>query len=337
MLSNRFHFMLQIGLAVGLGLTAAGQLRADDQCKNACPKGGTVCRNVCDIIEKCGEKCDGGLILHLTITTENEQGVPILDKVPYVSRLFKNTGTEHAQKTLVISVGDAEPLNRVDNPPRQINALIDDIQQFAFGEIGLCAAKCEKSCDTECKASKCDSKCAPAACQVVAIEASDCKPVGCKKACKASGCKPAAGKLAGCQPDHKEKLKKVAQKKPAGNACQCDACHCSKSESAVAKKLQKKLLQVMAENAELRVLAEAQEAIAEAKQEFLIELMEAKVELARLHAAHAGAGLARHPQPHRQPHANIDDHSNVIEHLTRENDALKRRVAELERHTRQLR
>lgn len=255
-------------------------INAEEPAKQSCPDGVSISSSII-------EETDNEFVVELTITGRSEQGVPMLSKIPYVSRLFKNVGVGRVTTSVavpkhqVIGVDFDLPADSEKLPEPYF--LDDDVQYFS-AETPARLVTWQKGCDID----------------------------GCLQQVKTKG------------------KAKPKQEKKARKGCQCDSCGCGKSHDARAAKLEKKLMMVAAENAQLRAWAEAQEEIAAAKEEFLREMMVAKVEIVRLQMQ-AESNIARRHQ-HEQYDQQVDEHHHTtVYDLQHENAKLKAIIAELEK------
>jgi hypothetical protein len=153
-----------------------------------------------------------------------QQGVPILTKIPYVSRLFKNVGVAHEPGCAAAACQQAGacPEASCDNVWERIGIDFEvcpecpEAEVFRFGPVGVALgikADGECCCPYACRC-ELACKCAPGVCHAVATEAVACgKVAACPAACEASCAKTCAGN----QPLW-EKLVELAGEKGAAQA-----------------------------------------------------------------------------------------------------------------------
>ncbi len=87
MISNCFRLLVFNALVVCV--LGASLVKADDAFQKSDTDSASVEAAIVD-------QSDDGFVVELTITGKTQQGVPLLRNVPYVSRLFKNTGVGEA-------------------------------------------------------------------------------------------------------------------------------------------------------------------------------------------------------------------------------------------------
>lgn len=248
-----------------------------------------------------------------TVTvTRHEVGVPILSKVPYVGRLFKNVGiaTSPCESGECAVAGHCAQAKCADgNCPAVTTHVFERIGvDFDFAADGKA---CEGQACPIGKLTVCDA----AACKAIAVAA---------KTCDAACCE---GKVCACE-------SKVAT----------TACPCSKS-AAKTDALWEKIVELSAGQAAAEAALEVQEDTLDRTAEMLEALAEVHAEKARLEAklelqegqTELLGKLAEMAAENAQLKAQVElaeAKAKVMEHtveITVENERLKMRLAELEK------
>ncbi len=240
------------------------------------------------------------------ITASNERGVPMLSKVPYVSRLFKNVGVAREKVIIKVPRSQFETVSfhgevpavaaeetSAATPPRgdQPQALLalpappqidTEIHFFAPGEtIKLCrATESEGSTGAACATcpAACDAKGKCGLHGVGAAKVATCCPcANAKNACACKGSVAVSGCPATCGAVGVHVVS--AQGCGCGTACQCG--HHARSHTAA---IHRHLMETLKENAILKAQQHVQHQVAEHQQAFTERLLESRTEIAHLHA-----------------------------------------------------
>ncbi len=262
-----------------------------------------------------------------------EVGVPILDKVPYVSRLFKNVGT---------GAFECIQIQFDSNAPCAIKCTTQegDLERIGVDFNVIECVAVEEPCKIAVVPASCD-------------KANACKTAACKTASKQC-CKSACGSL------HQVAVK---AKCACGDSCACakvakancacgDSCKCAKTAKTAKKHKHDFGWETVARKAKaLKVKLESREQIESERAELLEALMDAREEVARLQAhvelaeqkeqmmktvmetmtenVRLKAQLQTVSQQH-QVHQHQQRLQQTVTHVTNENAALKARLAILE-------
>ncbi len=332
---------------------------ADEKQTNGLNLQGDLCLVEGNIVGTIKEISDDDVTIEVVVRREHETGIPMLGKLPYVNRLFKNVGV--ATQTTLITLPrsqvksitecgeqdcvtlDFSGIASKDTPCQLLGTQVcrEEVEFLPISTVKACAANGD--C---CKKSTCAQACG------------DCKESTCAQA-RATKCP----------------VNVVSRGKAQGPCedCQCcSSCGCNKPANVHNVALHEKLVQALTENAELKAREEVRAELEEFKAHHLEALIESQVEVARLQARlefaedrtelieefaesqiekvklQATLQLLQNPQlvakhvgrakSKVQPSCSVDQCSVVsaLQKEKAENKALKARIAELERRVHEL-
>ena len=234
---------------------------------------------------------DDGVVVELTLEARSEQGVPVLNNIPYVNKLFKNVGV--GRQTQVVFV------------PNQCQ------------DEAKCTAECKAKCAAEGKSCK------------------DAPATAVKKMTTGFTTLPPGHP----HPQHphftlRTQPRAIAVYKAGQSKCVCpvtghmvaapSACKCGDSAKTVAA-LKQQLAQSAAENMKLKAQLQMQEQLAKHREQFVKEMIEARVEVAKLQAQ---LEFAKHREAMAKVYRVPNAHAVDVAKLRSENAALKDRLIE---------
>jgi hypothetical protein len=283
MISNCFRQLVFNALVVCV--VSASLVKADDAVEKSDTDSASVEAAIVD-------QADDGFVVELTITGKTLRGVPLLRNVPYVSRLFKNTGVAQVKKTIFVPSGESQAIVDFDTLQAQITTdSVDDTVEF----IPVDWDNELIQCDFAVPVSKPKAKAKPK------------KPNG---KCKGASCD--------CKKAKETSVKKLQKQLFAIAVENAELRARAETQKEIAQ-LKERLLQASAE-------AKIQIARFQAHTAFTNFARSRQQQHAPQHAQqHA----PQHVQL-RAPHYNTKHHNPVVEQLKQENSALRKLVAELE-------
>lgn len=164
MISNCFRLLVFNALVVCVA--GASIVKADDVSQKSDTDRVSVTAAVVD-------QTNDGFVVELTITGKAQRGVPLLSKVPYVSRLFKNIGVAQTTHTVFVPCGESQAIvefdtvqelattDSVDDPVELIP--IDWDNELIQCDFAVPASKHKanaksKKTNGKCKGASCDCK-----------------------------------------------------------------------------------------------------------------------------------------------------------------------------------
>jgi len=250
-------------------LLAVGEVLADENQTQPSKENvtGKVCHVTATIVGTVKHADAKEVLIEVTSTRKVQQGVPLLSKIPYVNRTFKNVGVAKSVAVIRVPRSQVTAITTCEDkccsegyctessacrpPPAPVawraisrlpitNSIRDGVQYFSPGpEFKLCGVA-----DGCCKASK-----------------------------NTSATKRLAAVGSCCQAKANAKCED----------CQCCAgCKCSEPSTAHNVTIHQHLVRVITENAQLKAGQEAQREIASQKEQAIEEIVEAKLEVAKL-------------------------------------------------------